>query len=62
MRAKFDVGANPIFHLWELQAVCTENSIRVDLVTESPNVSDDGRTVMLLPRAVRLAIQVEVPT
>jgi hypothetical protein len=25
--------------------VCTENSVRIDLVTESPNVSDDGRAV-----------------
>src|SRR5215510_11285643 len=40
-----------------LPAVCTENSVRVDLVIESPNVSDDGRAVLLLPDAVRLAVQ-----
>ena len=42
--------------------VCIENSIRVDLVTESPNVSVDGRAVMLLAVVVRLAVQVEEPT
>jgi hypothetical protein len=41
--------------------VCTENSVRVDLVIESPNVSDDGRAVLLLTDAVRLAVQVEGP-
>ena len=43
-------------------AVCTENSVRVDYVTESPNVSDDDRSVLLLPDPVRLAVQVEEPT
>ena len=43
------------------RGVCTENSVRIDLVTESPNVSDDGRVVILLPGAVRLAVQVEEP-
>ncbi len=48
---------------WALRTtVCTENSVRIDLVTESPNVSDDGRAVMLLPDAVRRAVQVEEPT
>jgi cytochrome c-type biogenesis protein CcmH len=42
--------------------LCAENSVRIDLVTESPNVGDDGRAVMLLPDAVRLAVQVEEPT
>jgi hypothetical protein len=42
-------------------AVCTENSGRIDLVTESPNVGDDGRAVMLLSDAVRLAVEVEEP-
>ena len=42
--------------------VCTENSIRIDLVTESPNVIDDGRAAMVLTRTVRFAFQVEEPT
>ena len=46
----------------QLTIACTENSVRIDLVTESPNVSDDGRAVILLPGAVRLAVQVEEPT
>jgi hypothetical protein len=41
--------------------VCTENSVRIDLVAESPNVSDDGRAVMLLACAVHPAVQVEEP-
>jgi Membrane-associated sensor, integral membrane domain len=44
------------------QPVCTKNSVRVDLVTESPNVSDDGRAVRLSPDAVRVVLQVEEPT
>src|SRR3981081_4300596 len=43
-------------------AVCTENSVRVDYVSESPNVSDDDRSVLPLPGPVRLAVQVEEPT
>jgi hypothetical protein len=42
--------------------VCTENSVRLDYVTESPNVSGDDRSVVLLPDPVRLAVQVEEPT
>jgi hypothetical protein len=42
--------------------VCTENSIRVDHVSESPNVSDDDRPVLPLPGPVRLAVQVEEST
>jgi len=42
--------------------VCTENSVRIDYVTESPNVSGDDRSVMLLPGPVRLTVQVEEPT
>jgi hypothetical protein len=42
--------------------VCTENLVRIDLVTETPNVGTDDRPVMLLPDAVRLAVQVEEPT
>jgi hypothetical protein len=42
--------------------VCTENSILVAYVTESPNVSGDDRSIMLLPYPVRLAVQVEEPT
>ena len=35
--------------------VCTENSILIDYMTESPNVSGDDRSAILLPDAVRLA-------
>jgi hypothetical protein len=42
--------------------VCTENSVRIDYVTESPNVSGDDRSVLPLPGFVRLAVQVEEPT
>jgi hypothetical protein len=42
--------------------VCTENSILIDYVTESPNVSGDDRPVLPLPDPVRLAVQVEEPT
>jgi hypothetical protein len=42
--------------------VCTENAVRIDLVTESPNVEDDGRAVMLHPDAACFAFQVEEPT
>jgi hypothetical protein len=42
--------------------VCTENSVLIDYVTESPNVSGDDRSVMLVPDRVRLAVQVEAPT
>jgi hypothetical protein len=43
-------------------AVCTENSIRVDHVSESPNLRGDDRSLLPLPGPVRLAIQVERPT
>ena len=42
--------------------MCTENSILVAYMTESPNVSGDDRSLMLLPDPVRLAVQVEEPT
>jgi hypothetical protein len=42
--------------------VCTENLIRIDCVTESPNVSGDDRALLPLPDPVRLAVQVEEPT
>ena len=42
--------------------VCTENSIRVDYVTESPNVSGDDRPVLPLLDPVRRAVQVKEPT
>ena len=41
--------------------VCTENSVLIDYVIESPNVSGDDRSVMLLADPVRLAVQVEEP-
>ena len=40
----------------------TENSVRIDYVTELPNVSGDDRSVLPLPGAVRLTVQVEEPT
>src|SRR6059058_4893882 len=43
-------------------AVCTENLIPFDCVTESPNVNGDDRAALLLPDPVRLAVQVEEPT
>jgi len=39
--------------------VCIENLIRFECLTESLNVSDHGRTVMLLSDAVGLAVQIE---
>ena len=42
--------------------VCTENSVPIDYVTESPNVSGDDCSVLPLPGPVRLAVQVEEPT
>ena len=44
------------------QAVCTENLIRIDCVTESPNVNGDDRALLPLSDPVRLAVQVEEPT
>ncbi|MGA6940941.1 MAG: phosphopantetheine-binding protein [Pseudolabrys sp.] len=40
----------------------TENSIRVDHVSESPSVGDDDRAILPLLGAVRLAVRVEEPT
>jgi hypothetical protein len=45
-----------------LAGVCTENLIRIDCVTESPNVNGDDRAALFLPGPVRLALQVEEPT
>ena len=45
-----------------LTVVCTENSIPVDHVNESPNVGNDDRAVLPLLGHVRLAVQVEEPT
>jgi hypothetical protein len=47
---------------YEQMVVCTENSVLIDYVTESPNVTGDDRSVMLLPDLVGLAVQVEEPT
>ena len=53
----------PLTHVIDrLTAVCTENSVRIDYVTESPNVSGDDRSVLPPPHAVRVAVQVEEPT
>ena len=40
----------------------TENSIRFDHVSESPNVGDNDRAILPLPDPVRLAVQVEEAT
>jgi hypothetical protein len=40
----------------------TENSVRVDHVSESPSVGDDDRAILPLLGAVRLAVRVEEPT
>src|SRR5439155_9626139 len=45
-----------------LSGLCTENLIRIDCVTESPNVNGDDRALLPLPDPVRLAVQVEEPT
>ena len=42
-------------------AVCTENVIRFDCVTEL-NVGDDGRAAMLPHHTAGLFVQVEKPT
>ncbi len=42
--------------------VCAKNLVRIDLMSESLNVNDDGRAAMLLPDADSLAVQVEQPT
>ena len=42
--------------------VFAENLIRIDCVTESPNVNGDDRALLPLPDPVRLAVQVEEPT
>jgi hypothetical protein len=40
----------------------TENSVLIDYVTESSNVSGDDRSDILLPDPIGLAAQVEEPT
>ena len=49
-------------HAQQPDAVCTENLIRVDCMTESPNVNGDDRALLPRPDPVRLAVQVEEPT
>jgi hypothetical protein len=44
------------------EPLCTENSVLIDYVTESSNVSGDDRSDMLLPDPIGLAAQVEEPT
>jgi hypothetical protein len=41
--------------------VCTENRVRIDLMTEWPNVIGDDRAAILLTDVVHLAIQIEEP-
>jgi molybdopterin-biosynthesis enzyme MoeA-like protein len=41
--------------------VCTENLIRIDCVSESPNVNGDDRALLALPDPIRLAVQVKEP-
>lgn len=43
-------------------AVCTENVIRFDCVTELLNVGADGRAAMLPHHTVGLFVQAEKPT
>jgi hypothetical protein len=50
------------FDKYMLWAVCTENLILIDYVTESPSINGDDRAALLLPDPVRLAAQVEEPT
>jgi len=45
----------------KLTAACTENSILIDCVTESPSVSGDDRDALLVPDRVRFAVQLEEP-
>jgi hypothetical protein len=42
--------------------VCTENSILIDYVTESPNLSGDDLAALLFPDPVRVTVQVEEST
>jgi hypothetical protein len=42
--------------------VCTENLIRIDCATESPNVNGDDRALLAFPDPVCLAVQVKEPT
>ena len=41
--------------------MCTENRVRIDLMTEWPNVIGDDRAAILLTDVVHLAIQIEEP-
>jgi hypothetical protein len=41
--------------------VCTENLIRIDCVSESPDVNGDDRALLALPDPIRLAVQVKEP-
>ena len=45
-----------------LRRMSPKRPIRVDHVSESPNVADDDRAVLPLPGPARLATQVEEPT
>jgi hypothetical protein len=42
-------GADTFAHFDTKIGVCTENSVLIDYVTKSPNVTGDDRSVMLLP-------------
>ena len=44
LRAGYDAAAEPV-----PERVCTENLIRIDCVTESPNVNGDDRALLPLP-------------
>ena len=46
---------------FDLAAVCAENRVRIDLMTESPNVIGDDRAAILLTGVIHLAIQIEEP-
>jgi len=42
--------------------VCTENSVRIDYMTEPPNVSGDDRSVMLPPVGTENLIRIDCVT
>jgi hypothetical protein len=64
LKLGFEVGQSSVakYMVKRYGPVCTENSVLIDYVTESPNVGDDDRSVLPFPGPVRLAVQVEEPT
>ena len=60
-RLPVDARASLIVLAAQLQAVCTENLVRIDLMKESLNVGD-GRADISLREPGCLALQVQEPT